>query len=258
MKNKKSKPNYETKVLAIAGLLIAVTVILERFLSIFIPIAGLPALRFGFGGIPAVLMGIIYGPFWGGIVGVVSDLIGVTINTGGAPYFPGFTLSAFLRGFIPGLIFLVIKKNKIKFNFTLLNVFTLLVISFSIVALLFNGKYLVMDNGIIYLAQKPLPLWIMALFIVLVLSFVLISVVIGRKTDNSWSIYSLDKILFAVSLHTILISLILNTLWLSMLYNKGFLIFLPGRVLSALITIPLDTLILYTLLNALKNIISEP
>lgn len=78
--------------------LIALEVILTRFLSIQLPIA-----RIGFGFLPVAVMGILYGPFWAGISYVAGDLLGMLLFPTG-PYFPGFTLTAFLTGFTYGLI----------------------------------------------------------------------------------------------------------------------------------------------------------
>jgi len=47
------------------------------------------------------------GPVVGGLTGAIADIGGVLMTGGAAgPYFPGFTVSSFLTGFIPGLVFL--------------------------------------------------------------------------------------------------------------------------------------------------------
>lgn len=84
--------------LVTAALLIALSVIASRFLSINTPI-----LRIGFGWLPVLLAGMLYGPSWGFIVGALADFIGATLFPFGA-YFPGFTLSAGLSGAILPLL----------------------------------------------------------------------------------------------------------------------------------------------------------
>jgi ECF transporter S component (folate family) len=89
------------------ALLIAMEIIFTRFLSI-----QQWNMRFSFGFIPVVVAGIMYGPMAGGIVGALSDLIGVTLFPAGA-FFPGFTLTAFLTGFAFGL-FLYKKQTMVR------------------------------------------------------------------------------------------------------------------------------------------------
>lgn len=76
-----------------------------------------------------------------------------------------------------------------------------------------------------------------------------------RNEKNFEKVYSYKNILAAVLLVTVIVSLGLNTYWLSTLYGRGFIILLPTRVLAAVISIPLHTVILKYLLKYLKNFI---
>ena len=80
-----------TKVTRI-GLLIAVEIVLSRFLSISTPIT-----KIGFAFIPLSMIGMLYGPLYGGIAGALCDFIGAILFPIGA-YFPGYTLTAALSG----------------------------------------------------------------------------------------------------------------------------------------------------------------
>ncbi len=77
-----------------AALLVALSIVASRFLSINTPI-----IRIGFGWLPILLAGLLYGPGWGFIVGALADFIGANLFPFG-PYFPGFTFSAGLSGAI--------------------------------------------------------------------------------------------------------------------------------------------------------------
>lgn len=88
----------KTQVFVFSGVLIALEVILTRFLSIQTEIV-----RYGFGFIPISMSGILFGPLTAGITAVLADIIGMIIAPRGA-YFPGFTISAFVTGFIYGLV----------------------------------------------------------------------------------------------------------------------------------------------------------
>jgi ECF transporter S component (folate family) len=85
------------------GLLIALSIILTRVASIRIAIGGIEGIRIGFGELPIILGGIIFGPLAGGLIGAISDLLGYFINPIGA-YMPHFTLVSSLKGIIPVLI----------------------------------------------------------------------------------------------------------------------------------------------------------
>jgi len=97
--------------ITIVGLLIAMSVILTRIASLRISIGGVEGIRIGFGRLPIILGGIIFGPFIGGIIGTFSDLIGYFINPMGA-YMPHFTLTSALTGIIPATVLILMKKDE--------------------------------------------------------------------------------------------------------------------------------------------------
>ena len=82
------------------ALLISINIILVRFFSFQTSVV-----RISFGFIPISLAGIMFGPFWGGITAVLSDIIGMLINSKGMAYFFPFTISEFLYGFTFGIFF---------------------------------------------------------------------------------------------------------------------------------------------------------
>ncbi len=89
----------KTRVLVLIGLLIALDVILARFLSI-----QLPNVRIGFGFLPVAFSAILFGPIIGGISAALGDFIGMMIFPVGGAYFPGLTFSQFLTGIVYGLL----------------------------------------------------------------------------------------------------------------------------------------------------------
>lgn len=80
------------RMLAHVGLLVALEIVLTRFLSI-----NTLSVRIGFGFLPMALAGMLYGPLWGTVTGGLSDFLGAILFPMG-PYFPGFTLTAMLMG----------------------------------------------------------------------------------------------------------------------------------------------------------------
>lgn len=56
----------------------------------------------GFAYLALAVCGMLYGPLVGGAVGAVADTLGFIVSPNGS-FFPGFTLSAFIMGFIYGI-----------------------------------------------------------------------------------------------------------------------------------------------------------
>ena len=86
-----------TRMLAYMSVLVAVEIVLSRFLSI-----NAWNIKIGFSFVPIVLAAMLYGPLCAGIVAALGDFLGAILFPIGA-YFPGFTLTAFLTGVVFGL-----------------------------------------------------------------------------------------------------------------------------------------------------------
>lgn len=91
------KFKLDTKSLVTIALLVAMEVVLSRFLSI-----SAWNIKIGFSFLPIAIGAILYGPIGGGLIAALGDFLGATLFPIGA-YFPGFTLTAFLTGFVFGL-----------------------------------------------------------------------------------------------------------------------------------------------------------
>ena len=60
-------------------------------------------LEIDFAYLALAVCGMMFGPVIGGIAGAVGDTLGFIVSPNGA-FFPGFTLSAFIMGFIYGIV----------------------------------------------------------------------------------------------------------------------------------------------------------
>lgn len=98
----KIKELLKTKNLAFIALLIAMNVVLSRFLSF-----NVWNLKIGFTFISLIFAAYFTGPIGAAVVGGAGDLIGALMFPIGA-YFPGFTLTAVLEGICFG--FFIYKK----------------------------------------------------------------------------------------------------------------------------------------------------
>lgn len=86
-----------TRTVTALGLLLAIEIVLSRFLSI-----SAWNIKIGFSFVPIVLAAVLYGPIPAALVAALGDFLGALLFPIG-PYFPGFTLTAFLTGLTFGL-----------------------------------------------------------------------------------------------------------------------------------------------------------
>lgn len=227
---KRPKIGMTTNVMVRTSLFTAISVLLKLVFEVYIPLIGFPALRINLTSIPIMLSGIICGPIAGLLAGAFTDMLCYVIKPAGA-YFPAFTITSALTGLIPGLIYKYFKKER---NYSIINTIFVFIISGTclLVLKIHNDKSI----NIVF---------IIAFFILAAAYLVVPARVIKRENVN----IKIDKILFTVSITQLITSLLLNTYFLSILYGKGFMIFLPGRVLSNFVLIPLYTIILSELLK---------
>ncbi|NLK71517.1 MAG: folate family ECF transporter S component [Clostridiales bacterium] len=99
----------KTNKLISLALLSAISIILTRFLSFYVLDN---TVRLGFGHIPILLAGILFGPLSGALAGAVSDLLGILIMPSYG-FFPGFTVASILTGMIPGLLVKIFEKRRL-------------------------------------------------------------------------------------------------------------------------------------------------
>lgn len=79
------------------ALLIALEIVLSRFLSISTPIV-----KASFSFVPLSMLAMLYGPFYAASGAAIADIMGAVLFPIG-PYFPGYTITAALTGLTYGL-----------------------------------------------------------------------------------------------------------------------------------------------------------
>ena len=93
------------------------------------------------------------------------------------------------------------------------------------------------------------PVYIVGFF-ALVLIYLIIPMKIASKNRD----YSMNKIVFTVSVTQLITSIILNTYFLTVVYGKGIMAWLPARILTNFFMIPLYSVIIAAILNAFKKL----
>ena len=163
------KLKLNTKSLIMIAFLIALEIILTRFLSINTPI-----LRIGFGFLPVAMAGILFGPLWAGLAYALGDILGMLLFPA-APYFPGFTLTAFLTGVVYGYF---LHNKPINWKRVLVPVvIVLFVLNLCLDTL---WLYILMDNAVVAL----LPARLLKCVIMLPVQLILIQAVWHRLLNK--------------------------------------------------------------------------
>ena len=91
------KFRFTAKSITNLALLTALEIVLSRFLSFSVW-----NVKIGFSFVPIAVAAMLYGPLAAGITAALADFMGAVLFPIG-PYFPGFTLTAFLMGGVLGL-----------------------------------------------------------------------------------------------------------------------------------------------------------
>ncbi len=179
-RERKSRSQISIRVLTVLAMLIAMTVMLDRFPGLSIKTAGW---KIGFSFVPPMLAAMLYGPLEAALVYGLSDLIGATLFPFG-PYHPGFTIVAALMGFVMG-IFL----NKKPFAFA-------------------KGSF--EWKKIRFFPNQLLCVLINAILLGLVVNTYWVSQLYGSKTYWGWFVYRLVEYAVLVPVQLIMIPVLLK------------------------------------------------
>ena len=139
------KKMNRTHKLVLMAMLVAIQVVLSRFLSI-----NLWNLKIGFAFVPIALAGMLLGPMGAGLTGMVADIIGATLFPSGA-FFPGFTLTAFITAF--GYGFFLHKKQDMP------HILAAVLFSEIVGTLLLNTKWIAILYGTAFLPIFVTRIW---------------------------------------------------------------------------------------------------
>lgn len=131
--------------IVILGLLIAIEIVLSRWLSI-------QAWNFkiSFSFVPIVIAAMMYGPVASGAVAAIADFLGAILFPAGA-FFPGFTFTALFNGVVYGVF---LKKKQ-----SMGNIIIAVTITHLVGSLLLNTYWISMLYGTPFLALLPVRIW---------------------------------------------------------------------------------------------------
>ena len=256
--NIQNRTSSKTTKLVIAALFAALSLALKPFEIYLLPVA-----RLSFVPVPVLVSGMVLGPVWGAAVGLIADLAGfIFMDKSGMAINPILILGNVLLGAIPGLIFHLSKKIKIKdLTFNLLNIGNYVVLVVLCMILLMCGDFLQLQDGVFQILSPtseefvPLP---MSAILLIASGFIIYSMFITfllRKIRNKQerSRDVLAQVLFSVSLAVIISHMTLNTIGLSLQYGWPLSVMLVIKLVQGFCTIPVFTLVAYVILKAARR-----
>ncbi|KYK03781.1 hypothetical protein Lpl43_09900 [Lactiplantibacillus plantarum] len=158
-KNVFQLPKMNLLVLTTSAFLLALDVILYK-------IAIGPAyFQLSFGFLSMACIGYLYGPIWGGLLEMISDILSFTIFGSGV-FQIAFLLTAFLGGFIDGLFLYRKSVNWLSVVMTqiLVMIFVSLMMDSWLISVLFGTNFKVLLLGRLARVIIQIPLQVIAIF----------------------------------------------------------------------------------------------
>lgn len=111
--NLNNKNRNSIFILVFSALCLALSLMLKAF-NMFMPV-GIPILRIGFNGPPLKIVGVLFGPVYGGLAAGLSDFLGyVLMDKSGNFYLYQLTITAILSGMGVGLLWRYFKTKTMR------------------------------------------------------------------------------------------------------------------------------------------------
>ena len=163
------------KKIILTAILLAMLIILSRFLSIKTPIT-----KVSFAFIPTMLCAVWLGPKWTVLLNVLGDIIGATLFPTGA-YFIGYTISTAIAGLIYGV--LLYKKKSDSFSDKKLMLRTIIAVTVIavIVNMGLNTLWTSITTGVLFFTRIPKQIIMIPIHIIV---FLFIEKILRKPFDT--------------------------------------------------------------------------
>jgi len=233
--------------LTITAVLLALAIIVNLFEYNF-TLAGAPIMRIRLGNVFLRFIAVISGGIYGGIAGVLNDVICHFSNPKG-PWLPFLTIVEFLKGFSIGLLWLGIKKVNIS-------IFNIIYAVVAGICVLF-GCIMIFLNG--FAPDSILFLCVGLVSLAVIVPAHLSSKRSGNIRKNQRDFNLFLKLFTATAIPCIVFEIV-NTFAFRYVYSiteKAFLIYLMPRLAKEIILIIANTYILTVLLRVYESVFAR-
>ena len=231
--------------ITLSGMLIAIAIILERFVSIPIGLTN----RIAFGSAIVIASSLMVGPFYGMIVGAATDIFGFMIfNATGLAFTPFVTVGYVVLGFLPYFLYRVFQKQFFQQYGMLLLQGLLLFISFYAIYFAYANETFTFRNGPEVLIVELDQFWFR-----IVGPIVLLSAFIGFSYFVQWlkrftptSSIAPMTIALSVFIVEVLVTIFWGGLWRSIYFGASQWVFFFTQTGFFVIGYPIKTLLVLT------------
>jgi ECF transporter S component (folate family) len=228
-----------------SGMLIAIAIILERFISIPIGLTN----RIAFGSAIVIASSLIVGPFYGMIVGASTDIFGFIIaNATGLVFTPFVTVGYVVLGYLPYFLYRAFQGKFFQQYGMLLLQGLLLFISIYAIYFAYANETFTFRNGPEVLIVELDQFWFR-----IVGPILLLSVFIGFAYFVQWlkrftQAYSIAPMTIALSVFIVevLVTIIWGGLWRSIYFGASLWVFFFTQTGFFVIGYPIKTLLVLT------------
>lgn len=249
------KTQITTKDMVSISLLCVIAAVLAKFISIQIP-PNSPVFVIGFSMSIMVIIGLIYNPKLCFIAGIMIDVIGLLfagMQGQGFTPFLGFTLVPVIQCLIPSVSIKYL-KNKTE-NFMTNSIIAILVIFNAIAFYFVNSRDVISIDQIKTELNSETRIVFMLLVVVMSVAVVFITKYLQKKYQDSQNKVSLNvtTLTFIVLVVQILGSIILTSLNITIMYGAPFEVGASTRIIKDVILLPIDVIIILTILRLIPN-----
>lgn len=252
--------SIKLKALIICALLLSIALVIKQF-SVMIPIMGVGGLRVGFSGIFSSLPSIMFGPWYGGLVSGLSDIIGFLLKPEGA-WIPALTITAFLSGILRGFAWKTACKCSTKNIYITVTVFFSLLLIFGISSLVSLSIFpeSALGTFISSLSSKGVSQSFFATYLPLfsgIIGFILlgISFIIHKKLSKSGGENIFPQLILVFVATGIFITTV-NTFILMDAYSikKAFILFYTPRLIEEIVSSLINAYAISVILPKFKKL----
>ena len=241
---------YKLRSTILVSLFLVLALVLSYF-SMMLGLFGFPTLKIGLAQLPLMLVGVVFGPGYAFIAGILYDVLGLIVTPTNFPFL-GFTLSNILVCTIPALWLkesMKIKESALKkvlptifFTIAMCFIIYLWTYTFSDT---FTTSVMKLDNMQRLMITVGIPVYTLLLYFV-------VNKVIKRITSiNQTMVY---QWVIAVLLVEIIANLLLTPYWLYTMYGVPYILNFFVRVLKLMIMIPLNSIIGITVWKVIRKL----
>lgn len=233
---------FEAKTLTQVSLWVVLSVVLG-LISWMVPVLGFPALKIGLSQLPLMVIGLVYGPAWAFLAGIVTDAIELLSGTIALPFF-GFTLNKILIAVIPAVLMQRKKPLNEAVLMTGIGFFGLSALGYVLtVTQVKLGEAMVSVDWVSRMGVATL---------ILVLSLVLMGFV--RRLKHRLSDLPLHEWVASVLLVELVVQLCLTPIWLFAMYGLPVQVSVAVRLIKSVVMIPVNVTLGTFILNLLKRL----